>query len=318
MQYQKLLQTELQEVKNLMLRAINRIPAEINQVIGKIVNRGGKQLRPSLVLLSSYLHNAPHKKTLYAAAAVEMLHTATLIHDDLIDNASLRRGSRTLNATHSPAATVLGGDITFAMAAKFAALSDNVLLVNKFALTLETICQGELNQMIKGHNSIPTVTDYFNRIEAKTASLFALCTESGAVLAGCSASDIENARLFGHHLGLAFQIADDVLDFMGSENRLGKPVGGDLKQGLITLPVLHFYEQRSDDPRIQAVLHNNITSRDLKALVLDLRNSDAADWAMAQATKLIDDSLQLLSKYPETPYRSAMEEIARFAVHRRY
>ena len=318
MQYQTLLRTELQEVKDLMLDAVNRIPADISESISKLVNRGGKQLRPSLVLLSSFICNAPYEDALYAAAAVEMLHTATLIHDDLIDNANIRRGSITLNVNFSAAETVLSGDITFAIAAKFAALSKNVTLVNKFAMTLETICHGELNQMLNGHNSIPTVAEYYDRIEAKTASLFSLCTESGAILAGCSSEEAERARLFGNHLGLAFQIADDVLDFMGSERHLGKPVGGDLKEGLITLPVLHYYEQHSDDPRIHGILENHTTPQDLKNLVADLRNSDAADWAMQQANILVNKALQLLMMNPVTPYRNAMEEITRFAIQRRY
>ena len=318
MQYQSLLKTELQEVKDLMLDAINQIPTDISSAISKLVNRGGKQLRPSLVLLACNVFNAPYRKALYAASAVEMLHTATLIHDDLIDNALIRRGSETLNANFSSAATVLSGDISFAIAAKFAALSDNVVLVNKFAATLETICKGELNQLLNGHNAIPTVQNYYNRIESKTASLFSLCTESGAILAGCSADEADCARQFGHNLGLAFQIADDVLDFMGSERYLGKPVGGDLKEGLITLPVLHFYEQNKDDSRIQAILNNHITPHDLQALVSDLRQSDSADWAMQQAHHLISQALVLLMNYPATPHRNAMEEIARFSVQRRY
>ena len=172
--------------------------------------------------------------------------------------------------------------------------------------------------MLNGHNSIPTVKDYYDRIEAKTASLFALCTESGAILAGRSTDEVENARQFGHHLGLAFQIADDVLDFMGSERHLGKPVGGDLKQGLITLPVLHYYEQHTDDARIQSILNNSVTLQDLNALVTDLRESDAASWAMHQANDLINNALKLLMNYPPTPYRNAMEEIARFAIQRRF
>jgi geranylgeranyl pyrophosphate synthase len=318
MQYQTLLKTELHDVKDLMLRAINQIPSEISQAISQLVNRGGKQLRPSLVLLSCNVCNAPADKALYAAAAVEMLHTATLIHDDLIDNASTRRGTNTLNAVYSTAATVLSGDITFAIAARFAALSDNVMLVKKFAQTLEKICQGELNQMLNGHNSIPTVSEYFRRIEAKTASLFSLCTESGAILAGCSSKESDNAREFGYNLGLAFQIADDVLDFMGTENRLGKPVGGDLKEGLITLPVLHYYQEHLNDPRINAILEKQGQPEDIRTLVADLRNSDAADWSMQQANLLVEKALNLLKTNPATPYRHAMEEIARFAVQRSF
>jgi heptaprenyl diphosphate synthase len=318
MQYLNLLKKELQDVKVLMLDAINETPSDIRNAIKKLVNGGGKQLRPALVLLAGHLYKAPYDKTRYAAAAVEMLHTATLIHDDLIDNSLFRRGEQTLNAHYSPAITVLSGDITFAIAAKFAALSENVQLVTEFALTLETICQGELNQMLNGHHTIPTVENYYTRINAKTASLFSLCTQAGAILAGCTAKEIENAKTLGHHLGLAFQIVDDVLDFMGNETHLGKPIGGDLKEGLITLPVLHFYNQHPDDARIQAIVHSDIKPNDIKSLIQDLRNSDAADWAMGEANHFIDTALALLMRYPESPYRNAIEEITTFAVKRRY
>lgn len=318
MQYDTLLKTELADVKDLMLSAIAQIPENISDVIIQLINGGGKHLRPSLVLLASHICEAPYEKARYAAAAVEMLHTATLIHDDLIDNALIRRGAQTLNSRYPSAITVLGGDITFAMAAKFAALSENVTLVNKFASTLETICQGELNQMLKGHNTLPTVDEYYQRIWAKTASLFALCTETGAILARCSEKDAENARNFGRYLGLAFQIADDVLDFMGSESLLGKPVGADLREGLITLPVLHYYQKHPEDTRIQDMLDKKVTPHDIQGLVTDLRHSDAAAWAMDQAKNFTTKALAILMTYPPTPYRDAMEQIASFAVERHY
>jgi geranylgeranyl pyrophosphate synthase len=318
MQYQLLLQSELLGVQSLMLDAIKKIPADISRAIRNLILRGGKQLRPSLVWLSSYMCDAPHNTALYAAAAVEMLHTATLIHDDLIDNAITRRGAETLNMNFTPASTVLSGDITFAMAARFAALTDNVVLVHKFAETLETICEGEINQMLNGHHALPTVQEYFDRIEAKTASLFSLCTEAGAILAGCPTEQTEDAKQFGRLLGLAFQIADDILDIMGSENNMGKPIGSDLREGLITLPVVHYYEQHSDDNRIQSLLDNCISTQDLQALVDDLRASDSADWAMNEANHLITQARKLLIQYPPTPFRNAMEEIATFAVQRRY
>lgn len=318
MLYRTLLETELKEIQALMLEAVNQTPSDIRFAINKLVNGGGKQLRPSLVLLSCHVFNAPYAKTKYVAAAVEMLHTATLIHDDLIDNAFMRRGSDTLNANYSSAVTVLSGDITFAIAAKFAALSENILLVQKFALTLETICQGELNQMLTGHNTIPSISDYYNRINAKTASLFSLCTEAGSILAGCSSEQAEQARSFGQHLGMAFQIADDVLDFMGSERHLGKPVAGDLREGLITLPVLHYHEQHPHDSRIQSIIEGKIDTEEIHTLVADLRKSEAAEWAMHEANTFINKALDVLTQYPATPYRDAMEEIAKFAVQRRY
>ncbi|MDF1514228.1 MAG: polyprenyl synthetase family protein [Anaerolineae bacterium] len=318
MQYRTLLGQELVAVTELMLSAINQLPAEIDSGIAKLIKSGGKKLRPALVILSSHLYDVSQQQTCYAAAAVEMLHTATLIHDDLIDNAELRRGQNTLNTRQSSAVTVLSGDMTFALAAKFAAFTRNPVLVHNFALTLETICKGELNQLLNGHNILPTKEAYYERIYEKTASLFSLCTKSGAILSGANSDEITRAGSIGYHIGLAFQIADDVLDFMGSEQQLGKPVGGDLLQGIITLPMLRYIDKNPDDPRLLTILENKANHQLIKQLIIDLRQSDAGDWAMAEAVRFIDMALVQLKTYSESPYRLAVEEIAEFAVKRRY
>ena len=245
-----------------------------------------------------------------------MLHTATLIHDDLIDNADVRRGVETLNATWSPAATVLVGDLMFAHAAELATRSENIHLVRRFAQTLSTICRGELDQLLNGRGSLPTEAAYYERIYSKTASLFGLATEAGPILAGEPAEGCDRARRFGVLLGQAFQIADDVLDFIGSESMLGKPLGSDLRQGLITLPVLHFAETHPDDPRVSAVLSHTAGSAIIASLVHDLRASDAAEWTMARAAAHVEEALNLLVAYPASVYRDALYEIAAFATQR--
>lgn len=324
LQYRTLLREDLAQVRRIMLDHIARSPQATQAPLAAIINGGGKQLRPALTLLSAYLCNADHDKALVSAAAVEMLHTATLIHDDLIDRTLIRRGVETLNAAWTPAATVLTGDIVFALAAKLIAGSDSPRLVQRFAETLETICAGEIQQMFEDHGAIPSIGAYDARIFAKTASLFSLCTETGAILAGCSNTEAERARRFGKLLGKAFQIADDVLDLMGNTDVLGKPVGNDLRQGLVTLPVLRYYETHPEDLRLQQILRaTNQAERDereatLLALIVDIRASNAPEWAMARAETHIDEALALLTVHPDTPYRRAMEEIARFAVQRRY
>jgi len=309
-----------------MLEIQKRLPDPIASALAAIINGGGKRLRPALVLLSAHIFDVDTTSAIPVAAAVEMLHTATLIHDDLIDNALVRRGKQTLNANWSAAATVLTGDVAFAWAAELATRSQNLKLVERFSKTLAIICNGELNQMFANRDRLPAEADYYGRIFAKTASLFALAAESGPLLACRPKADVQKLRRFGKLLGEAFQIVDDVLDFMSDEDTLGKPVGSDLRQGIITLPVLHYCHRHPDDVRIHAVLsragykHNAqvYDENTIESLIADLRQSDAAEWAMQQAETRSTEAQALLETYPNTPYRRAMQEIAAFAVRRQY
>ncbi|MGC9393237.1 MAG: polyprenyl synthetase family protein [Anaerolineae bacterium] len=324
--YAMMLQDELLAVHATMLEIQQRLPDPIAPALASIINGGGKRLRPALVLLSAHIFDVDTTNAIPVAAAVEMLHTATLIHDDLIDNALVRRGKQTLNANWSAAATVLTGDVAFAWAAELATRSQNLKLVERFSETLAVICNGELNQMFANRNQLPTETSYYDRIFAKTASLFALAAESGPLLACRPKADIQKLQTFGKLLGEAFQIVDDVLDFMGDEAKLGKPIGGDLRQGIITLPVLHYCHRHPDDVRIRTILatagyKHNAQVRDeniIEPLIADLRQSDAAEWAMQQAETRSAEAQALLETYPDTPYRQAMQEIAAFAVRRQY
>ncbi len=316
--YTTILHAELQAVETLLLEVQTQFPSPIAATVVRLVNGGGKRLRPALTLLSAYMFGAEMEYVIPVASAVEMLHTATLIHDDLIDGAPVRRGIQTLNATWNPAVTVLAGDIVFAWAAKLATRSQNLRVVQRFSETLAIICNGELRQMLTDKRHLSTPTAYYERIFAKTASLFALSAEAGPLLAHQSEEDIARLSLFGKWLGEAFQIADDVLDFMGNEALLGKPVGNDLRQGIITLPILYYSQQHSDDTRIQTILHSPHDEATLQAFIADVRRSDAAEWAMQQAQERTARACALLTNYPDTPYRRAMEEIAAFAVQRQY
>lgn len=322
--YAMMLRDELTAVHATMLEIQKHLPDPIAPALTAIINGGGKRLRPALVLLSARMFDVDTTSAIPVAAAVEMLHTATLIHDDLIDSALVRRGKQTLNANWSAAATVLTGDVAFAWAAELATRSQNLKLVERFSETLAIICNGELNQMFANRNQIPTEIDYYDRIFSKTASLFGLATESGPLLAHCAEADIHKLRTFGKLLGEAFQIVDDVLDFMGDEAALGKPVGSDLRQGIITLPVLHYCRRHPNDGRIHALLACAGSMRNeqaynedtIQSLIADLRRSDAAAWAMHQAETRSSEAQALLDTYPDSPYRRAMQEIAAFAVRR--
>lgn len=318
LQYRTLLQAELRDVEAQLLEITADIPPLVAGALRGVIDSGGKRLRPALTLLSAHLCGAPLTRAIPVAAGIEMLHTATLIHDDLIDNASMRRGRPTLNAHWSATATVLAGDLAFARAAVLAARGENLRVVQRFSETLEIICAGELHQLFTGQGHIPTLEDYESRIFAKTASLFALALEIGPRLAGEPPHVVAALTRFGALLGSAFQIADDVLDFVGDEATLGKPVGSDLQQGLVTLPVLAYLKQHPEDTRLAALLREPGNTELLRTFVADLRASGAIEAAMAAAEIHIQQAFAILEAFPASPYRHAIKEIAAFAIRRPY
>ncbi len=297
-------------------------PPEQHEAVGVAVDHliggGGKRLRPALVLLSSRLCGADPDRAVLAAAAAEMLHTATLVHDDLIDGSLVRRGTETLNARWTPGATVLTGDYVFARAAYLVSLTDNVLLMRRFAETLMVICNGEIRQMFDGRRGEGTRREYEQRIYAKTASLIALSAEAGAILAEADDAMREALRTYGEQLGLAFQIVDDVLDFVADEETLGKPVGSDLRQGLVTLPLLLFLEEAPDHSAVRRALEPSHSEEALREAVRVIASSEAVERALGVAREYTDRAKEALAAFADGPYRRALLDLADFTVRRRF
>lgn len=278
--------------------------APLGQGLVNLLDSGGKRLRPALVVLASRFGNAPTPlaRVISLAAAVETLHTATLVHDDLIDGASVRRGRRTLNAAWPTAPTVLAGDYLFARAAKFAAETENTRVVTLFAETLMTICEGELYQLFGAYHLDQDFDSYYRRIFSKTASLFALCTEAGAILTGADEETAQALRAYGKNLGMSFQVEDDLLDIIGDEHMLGKPTGSDLRQGIVTLPVYYYLQHRPDQhERLARVLRAPAEERNagIAALVADIRTSPAVEKCRETARQFAQEARQALAPLPD-------------------
>lgn len=290
----------------------------ISLAVDHLISGGGKRLRPTLVLLSARLCGAPMDQAVLAAAAAEMLHTATLVHDDLIDGSLIRRGVETLNASWTPAATILTGDYVFARAAYLVARTKNVRLTERFAETLMVICNGEIRQMFNGRYGQSAVEEYEKRIYAKTASLIALSAEAGAILANAQDAKETALRTYGGRIGTAFQIADDVLDFVADEKTLGKPVGSDLRQGLATLPTLLYLQQNSGPSAVREVLDGNRSDAIVQEAVESVVTSPAIEKALMTARQHANDAKTALDVFPSLPYRTALLDLADFAVDRRF
>jgi len=290
---------------------------DLRSALEHLLSAGGKRIRPTLGLLVGNMLGAPEEKLITLGASVELLHTATLVHDDLIDGALLRRGIPTLNARWSPAATVLTGDFLFARAAKLAAETDYLPLMKLFSETLATIVNGELTQMFSARGVINR-ENYYNRIYAKTASLFEMSALAAAMVSTEDESTRESMKSFGYEVGMAFQILDDILDFTGEQTKVGKPSGSDLLNGLVTLPAIYFAEANPFNEDVKSLPDGGWKDTAIVQRLVDaIRQSRAIVQSMDEAREAVRRALDALEDSPASPEKEALEDLAKFIVDRK-
>lgn len=312
-----LINDDLQRVEH-KLREIAAVDfAPLAGILGQLLQSGGKRLRPALVLLAAQFYIRSSADIIAVAAAVETLHTATLVHDDLIDNSLLRRGNPTLNTNWPSGVVVLVGDYLFGKSAELASQAHNIDLGEIFAQTVATICDGELRNMLNGQHWNITREQYDYRTYAKTASLFATCTEAGALVGGAPGGERALLREYGRTLGMAFQIADDILDFVGNEKTMGKPVGSDLRQGTITLPAICYVESHPNDPVVREVTSGKASEGAINDLIDRIRASSAIADAYTDAHNFSLRAKQTLATLPDGQSRRVLLDLADFVVERR-
>jgi len=308
---------EIKLVEDRMRTQADESHPDLRAALDHLMGAGGKRVRPTLGLLVGNMLGAPLEKNVTFGAAVELLHTATLVHDDLIDGALLRRGMATLNARWSPPATVLTGDFLFARAAILAAEVDHLPLMKLFSETLATIVNGELTQMFTSRGLINR-DNYYKRIYAKTASLFELTTRGGAMVSPVNEDVIEAMRDFGYQVGMAFQIVDDILDFNGDQNAVGKPLGSDLLNGLVTLPAIYYAEINPDDADVLSLATGGWGNTEhMTRLVENIRSSSCTKKAMVEAEQHVDQALARLNTFEPCAERDALESLAKYIVDRK-
>ena len=283
----------------------------------RIFNAGGKRIRPALTLLVTNMLNSDPNRSISLAAGVEMLHSATLVHDDLIDKADTRRGVATTNAAWSTDAAILMGDYLFARAAKLVAQSDNVRIMDLFAQTLMVILNGEIAQ--RSTRWQVDRVEYQRRIYSKTAAVFVLAVQAAAVL-GEASIEIENSLIeFGSLIGMAFQIIDDILDFSGSKERIGKPIGGDLRQGIITLPAINYYESNPQDDDMRWLLNNKQANPEIVGRLLEkIRTSSAIESSFNEAENMISKAIKTISLLPRSNYTHTLIKLSKMMVKRNF
>jgi geranylgeranyl pyrophosphate synthase len=308
---------QLSSVEQMMRAQAEDRHIDLSNALDHLLSSGGKRIRPAISLLVGGMLAGDQNKLITLAAAIELLHTATLVHDDLIDGSLLRRGNATINSQWTPAATVLTGDFIFARAAKLAAKTDSVAVMQLFAETLAIIVNGEIGQLFDRQTQ-PGLVEYQKRIFSKTASMFELCTAASAMLSPVDDLVIDQMHQFGKNLGMAFQIVDDVLDYTGESSQVGKPVGSDLRQGIVTLPAILFHLDHPTDPAMSAVISgNDIRDSQLNELIANIKGSGAIEKSLEMANEYINISRRSLLDFPESIYKSSLLEILSYIIRRR-
>jgi geranylgeranyl pyrophosphate synthase len=310
-------QEQIKRVEDRMRAQARESHPDLRAALEHLLSSGGKRVRPTIVLLIGNMLGGQEERLITVGAAIEMLHTATLVHDDLIDGSLLRRGIPTLNARWSPAATVLTGDFLFARAAKLAAEADHLPLMDHFARTLATIVNGELTQLFTSRGLISR-ENYYQRIYAKTASLFEMSARAAALVSPVDERIVEAMREFGYEIGMAFQIVDDILDFTGDPTAVGKPLGSDLLQGLVTLPAIYFSEDYPEDPDVLLLSEGGWSNQErMERLVHAIRQSDAIRRALREAETFVEHALEKLAPFHPSIERTALEELTHYIVDRK-
>ena len=300
----------------------NRLRSEVvlvNQVGEYIINGGGKRLRPALVLLAAKAFGARGGARHELAAVIEFIHTATLLHDDVVVASSLRRGRETANAIWGNQASVLVGDFLYSRAFQMMVEAGDMRVMQVLADATNTIAEGEVLQLLNCHDASVGVENYLHVIHCKTAKLFEAAMALGAILSGAGAGMEQAAAQYGMRLGTAFQLVDDVLDYSGDEQETGKNIGDDLSEGKPTLPLI--YAMQHGDARQDAVVREAIEQGDISrfAEVLEVvRATGALDYTREQAKREAAAACAALSALSDSQYKQSLLQLADFAASRQY
>jgi geranylgeranyl pyrophosphate synthase len=311
------IRAELEDFEQRLHATVRADLGPVAEAMEQVLDAGGKRLRPALVFLSAGLGPTRRVDDIHRAAmAIEFIHNATLIHDDLIDGAPTRRGLRTIHETLGPNPAIIIGDYYFAKGANLMSQIGNPEIDAVLSQTVMTICFGEMLQLTSQRRYDQSLDEYYAKIERKTAVLLAASTFCGAVLGGLEVQQVEAIRRFGRLLGMSFQIADDVLDYLATEEEVGKPVGNDLKQGTVTLPLM--LARQANNGRLAAVLAKPaLDDADYAEVVRLVRDSIGIDESYAYAKTFGDKARAELAAFPPSAYRDALESLTYYVVGRR-
>lgn len=311
---------ELEDFEQRLHRTVRADLGPVAEAMEQVLDAGGKRLRPALVFLAAGLGRSPKTDDVHRAAmAIEFIHNATLIHDDLIDGAPTRRGLRTIHESLGPNPAIIIGDYYFAKGANLMSQIGNPGIDALLSQTVMTICFGEMLQLTSQRRYHQSLEEYYAKIERKTAVLLAAATFCGGVLGALPEPQVDAIRRFGRQLGMSFQIADDVLDYLASEEEVGKPVGNDLKQGTVTLPLMLARHDPSADGLLDGILSKgDLHDEDYAEVVRIVRGSRGIDDSYAHAETFAEKARAELQTFAPSAHRDALESLTHYVVRRRH
>lgn len=306
---------ELAEVeRNLEATADVDIPL-LARLLKHVLKNGGKRIRPALTLLAGKFYHYQPRHLVPMATGVELLHTATLVHDDTIDGSVIRRGKVTVNSLWGRAQAILLGDYLFAKAATFVAITENVRAIKLFAQTLTVISSGELRESAHSFSLRQFREHYYEWVGAKTACLFSAAAEAGAIVSQAPEEVVLAFRDYGYNLGMAFQIVDDILDFIGEEAEMGKSVGADLSQGILTLPTILFLEQHPRNRLLRQALEKK-PPEGLKLAIDQIRQSSVIKESFDIALEFCSKAVKALGVLPDNNVHQALDNLTKYCLQR--
>lgn len=314
-----LVSEDLKKINHIILQYMDSPVALIPQLAGHIVAAGGKRLRPMLTLASARLCGYEGDRHLGLAAAVEFIHTATLLHDDVVDDSDLRRGRATANAVWGNQASVLVGDFLFSRSFQLMVADGSLRVLEVLSNASAVIAEGEVQQLITTNNTETTEVDYLSVISAKTAALFAAACQIGAIVAERPAAEEKALESYGRNFGIAFQLVDDILDYSAEQAALGKSVGDDFREGKITLPVVLTYERANEDERayLRRCLEDlDQEPADLQRAIGLMEKYGALSDAKARARSYGETALAALASFDDGNAKTALAKVVEFCIER--
>ncbi|MCM3453509.1 heptaprenyl diphosphate synthase component II [Heyndrickxia oleronia] len=311
------LKTDIDIIEKELIAAIQSESKLLETASLNLIRAGGKRIRPIFVLLSAKFGNYDIERVKNVAVSLELIHMASLVHDDVIDDAELRRGKPTVKAKWDNRIAMYTGDYILACSLEYMTKIDHYLAHKILADTMVEVCIGEIKQIQDKYRYNQNLRDYLRRIKRKTAILIAASCQLGAIAGGTEEDIHKKLYKFGYYVGMSYQITDDILDFTASEKELGKPAGGDLLQGNITLPVLYAMQ----DPEIETMIKriNEHTSKDeMKEIILKIKSSGAIEKSNEISQRYLKKALSMLEKLPNNRVRKSLTDVANFIGKRKY
>ncbi|HSO58205.1 MAG TPA: heptaprenyl diphosphate synthase component II [Paenisporosarcina sp.] len=298
--------------------AVNSSSDLLNEASLHLLQAGGKRIRPVFVLLAAKFGNYQINQMMNVAVPLELIHMASLVHDDVIDDSEMRRGQLTVKAQWNNRVAMYTGDFIFARALEYITNIDNPQAHRILSYTMVEICVGEIIQIEDKFKLDQRLQDYFRRIKRKTALLIASSCQLGAVVSGADEKTATHLKRFGYYVGMSFQIMDDILDITATDKELGKPAGSDLIQGNITLPILFLKDSPEFRPALEHAISGNMTEIERLALVKRIRESDAIPKAKAMSNRYLQKALKELDALPTSPAKKSLREIALYMGKRKF